>query len=70
MLYGVDPLRIFIYREGLCRFATQPYEYPTKDNIDNLFIHLTNYAINKKSKTFVQSNDEENDESAHKWSLT
>ena len=25
MLYGVDPLWIYIYEEGLCRFATEPY---------------------------------------------
>ena len=47
LLYGVDPLRIFVFREGLARFATEPYKSPMKENMDNLFMHLTNYAINK-----------------------
>ena len=68
---GVDPLRIFVFKEGLVRFATREYEPPSHDNIDNLFMHLTNYAINKKAREFVQNNDgdDEANDSAHKWSL-
>ena len=47
LLYGVNPLRIFLFKDGLVRFATEPYHKPNDDNIDNLFMHLTNYAINK-----------------------
>lgn len=53
MLCGVNPLRIFIYKEGLARFATVPYESPTPTNLENLFMHLTNYAINKESQDFI-----------------
>ena len=53
LLYGVNPLRIFIFKDGLVRFATEPYIKPTEENIDNLFMHLTNYAINKKNDNFV-----------------
>lgn len=28
LLAGVDPLRIFIYKDGLARFATEPYQSP------------------------------------------
>jgi tubulin polyglutamylase TTLL6/13 len=28
LLYGVDPLRIFIYDQGLVRFATERYNAP------------------------------------------
>ena len=28
LLAGCDPLRIYIYNEGLTRFATEKYEYP------------------------------------------
>ena len=52
LLYGVNPLRIFQFKEGLVRLATEPYVAPTGDNIDNLFIHLTNYAINKNNDNF------------------
>lgn len=31
-------------------------------------MHLTNYAINKHNKDFKENNDEE-DDSSHKWSL-
>jgi len=47
LVYGVDPLRIFVFREGLARFATAPYQQPFKGNMENMFMHLTNYAINK-----------------------
>jgi tubulin polyglutamylase TTLL6/13 len=26
LVFGVDPLRIFLYRDGLTRLATEPYE--------------------------------------------
>jgi tubulin polyglutamylase TTLL6/13 len=29
LLAGVRPLRIFIYKEGLVRLATEPYSQPT-----------------------------------------
>jgi len=52
LLTGIDPLRIFIYKEGIVRFATVPYQRPDQDNITNMFMHLTNYAINKHHKDF------------------
>lgn len=52
LLMGVNPLRIFLFKDGLVRLATEPYVKPTEDNIGNLFMHLTNYAINKKNKQF------------------
>jgi len=52
LVYGVDPLRIFVYREGLARFATEKYEPPVKSNMENMFMHLTNYAINKNNENF------------------
>ena len=73
LLYGVNPLRIFLFKDGLVRLATEPYVKPTDDNIDNLFMHLTNYAINKNSDAFVQnsaadSDDDMNDDGTHKRS--
>jgi len=44
-----DPLRVFLYKDGLVRFATVPYKIPSSDNFDNLYMHLTNYSINKYS---------------------
>jgi tubulin polyglutamylase TTLL6/13 len=53
MVSGVNPLRIYVYKEGLARFATVPYESPSINNLSNLFMHLTNYAINKESSNFI-----------------
>ena len=47
---GINPLRVYIYKDGLARFATEKYEKPSDKNINNLFMHLTNYAINKFSE--------------------
>jgi hypothetical protein len=47
----IDPLRIYIYKDGLARFATEEYD-PHFHYYDNLFIHLTNYAINKNNENF------------------
>ena len=69
MLCGVNPLRIYIYKEGLARFATVPYENPGPQNLENLFMHLTNYAINKESPNFVQ-NPGNNDDIGSKRSFT
>jgi hypothetical protein len=50
----VPHMRAFIHREGLTRFCTTPYEAPTNKNIDCSFMHLTNYAVNKKNQDFEQ----------------
>ena len=47
------PLRVYIFKEGLARFATKPYVKPNDSNIDNAFMHLTNYSLNKFSEDFV-----------------
>ena len=70
MLCGVDPLRIYFYNEGLCRLATCEYQSPQQSNLENLYMHLTNYAINKTSSEFQQNDGSDNDSTGHKRSLT
>ena len=55
LVSSVDPLRVFIYKEGLARFATEPYSNPGDTNLNNVCMHLTNYAINKNSTKFDHS---------------
>jgi len=55
LITSVTPLRIFIYHEGLARFATSEYVPPVGSNLGNLYMHLTNYAINKDSENFQQN---------------
>jgi hypothetical protein len=37
----------WLCREGLARFATVPYASPSAANLDQQFMHLTNYSLNK-----------------------
>ncbi|ESO02029.1 hypothetical protein HELRODRAFT_66362, partial [Helobdella robusta] len=57
LLTSCDPFRIFVYNEGLARFATIEYEMPSLNNYNNLFMHLTNYSINKSNEEFDRSNE-------------
>ena len=70
LVYGVDPLRVFVFREGLARFATEEYVGPYKNNLDNLYMHLTNYAINKNSENFEANDDSGEDDTGHKRSVS
>jgi hypothetical protein len=49
----VEPLSIFIYKEGIARFATEKYDTNIINQGDERsnFIHLTNFSINKKNKS-------------------
>lgn len=59
-VYGVirslNPLSIYVAREGMARFCTEKYEKPTIGNFENLYAHLTNYSLNKSSEAYVHSN--------------
>ncbi|TKC50577.1 hypothetical protein EI555_011510, partial [Monodon monoceros] len=54
LMTSCDPLRIFVYNEGLARFATTSYSRPCPDNLDDICMHLTNYSINKHSSNFLR----------------
>jgi tubulin polyglutamylase TTLL6/13 len=66
LLAGCDPLRIYLYNDGLVRFATETYVSPTPDNLENICMHLTNYAINKDNPNFIFNENAENDNVGHK----
>ena len=70
LIYGINPLRIYVFEEGLARFATVKYELPKNNNLNNMFMHLTNYAINKFSDEFQQNETEEGKGRSHKRSLS
>ncbi|KAL0216740.1 hypothetical protein P9112_008924 [Eukaryota sp. TZLM1-RC] len=69
LVFSVDPLIIYYYNKGLARFCTEPYSEPTGRNLDNAFVHLTNYAINKTNENFVQNSNSNQDDEGSKWSL-
>ncbi|KAG6611593.1 Tubulin-tyrosine ligase family [Phytophthora cinnamomi] len=69
-----DPLRIYLFHDGLVRFCTEKYS-TSKSALKNPFGHLTNYSINKKNAAAFQKNqddaqaDEAHAFSSSKWSL-
>jgi tubulin polyglutamylase TTLL11 len=52
LILSLDPLEIYIGDEGLVRFATVNYESPDSSNISEIFMHLTNYSLNKKNESY------------------
>ena len=52
LVTSIAPLEAFVCREGLARFAVEPYEYPARENLRNIHMHLTNYSLNKKAEGF------------------
>ncbi|XP_075720583.1 putative tubulin polyglutamylase TTLL2 [Rhinoderma darwinii] len=58
------PLTIYIYQEGLVRFATEKFNL---SSLDNIFAHLTNTSINKYSTSY--SAEKERVGSGCKWTL-
>ncbi|PCI27234.1 hypothetical protein COB52_05110 [Candidatus Kaiserbacteria bacterium] len=53
LVSSFEPLRVYVFKEGLTRFASEPYS--NSHSKSNKFVHLTNYSINKKNDNFVQN---------------
>ncbi|KAG9389455.1 Tubulin-tyrosine ligase/Tubulin polyglutamylase [Carpediemonas membranifera] len=79
---SIDPLKVYVYPEGLVRFATKRYKKGHAAKKSRM-MHLTNYSVNVKGADFVQPGADlplfsvdsppEFDESwfeLSKWSLT
>ncbi|KAJ8341560.1 hypothetical protein SKAU_G00338510 [Synaphobranchus kaupii] len=69
LVTSYEPLIIYLYEEGLARFATVKYNRAAK-NIKNQFMHLTNYSVNKKSSDYVSCDDPEVEDYGNKWSMS
>ncbi|XP_044745642.1 tubulin polyglutamylase TTLL5 isoform X2 [Coccinella septempunctata] len=64
-----DPLLVYIYEEGLVRFATVKYD-PSPKQLWNPCMHLCNYSINKYHSDYVKSDDPSAENVGHKWTLS
>ncbi|CAH1799549.1 unnamed protein product [Owenia fusiformis] len=60
-----QPLYVYIYQEGLCRFSTEKYDLTT---LHNQYSHLTNTSINKHGPSY--SAEKERIGPGCKWTLT
>uniref|UniRef100_A0A8C5M9U3 Tubulin--tyrosine ligase-like protein 5 n=1 Tax=Leptobrachium leishanense TaxID=445787 RepID=A0A8C5M9U3_9ANUR len=61
LVTSYDPLTIYMYKEGLTRFATERYnltDLKTKGEF-NKFMHLTNSSLNKKSPNYTKNSDQQ-----------
>ncbi len=70
LLAGCNPMKIYVYDKGIARFATVPFEKPAAANLDDHFMHLTNYAVNKRSSHYKCVGDGENSVTGHKRCLS
>jgi hypothetical protein len=65
---GLAPLKLYLYKEGMVRFATEEYTID-KNHITESYRHLTNVAINKKNtEEYKKAVDADSNEGS-KWSL-
>ncbi|XP_077161810.1 tubulin polyglutamylase TTLL11 isoform X3 [Paroedura picta] len=55
LLKSLEPLEVYVAKDGLSRFCTEPYQEPTLKNLHHVFMHLTNYSLNIHSGKFVHS---------------
>lgn len=64
---GLRPLRIYFYKEGLVRIASEKYSLNI-NSFKNKSIHLTNTSINEGSKNYIYPNNTD-DGNANIWNL-
>lgn len=68
LITSFHPLRIYMFNDGLVRFASSKYT-SNPSSLSDPFVHLTNYSINKANESY-QSNNDTNSRTGHKWTLS
>jgi hypothetical protein len=58
LIKGFDPIEAYLCDEGLARMCTEDYRQPTPQNMKNMFMHLTNFTLNKQSENYKACEDE------------
>ena len=49
LITSVEPLALYIFKEGIARFCSEKYEEPNSKNVQNKYQHLTNSSLNCKN---------------------
>lgn len=71
LITSCDPLRIYLFKDGLVRLCTEDFLKPNSSNLDDMCMHLTNYSINKKSDQFEgSSSGDSGSKRSIKWLLS
>ena len=58
LVTSFDPLKIYLYNDGLVRFATEKYSNANK-SLKKRYVHLTNYSVNKNAPKFERNSNPE-----------
>lgn len=69
LVTSCDPLRVYLFKDGLVRMCTADYVTPNAENMEQRFMHLTNYAVNKRSDNFELNKQATDDGNGSKRSL-
>jgi tetratricopeptide (TPR) repeat protein len=69
LITSVGPLRAYLYREGIMRFAPEPFDR-SPDRLANNARHVTNTALHRFNPALVVSDDAQAESAGHIWSLS
>jgi tubulin polyglutamylase TTLL6/13 len=58
LVSSLNPIRAYLFKDGLARFATEPYVAPCAANFNQSFVHLTNYSLNRHHPAFRRCEDD------------
>ncbi|KAE9535227.1 hypothetical protein AGLY_007960 [Aphis glycines] len=67
LITSINPLRLYLYDNGLVRFASVKYS-SNLTTICDRYMHLTNYSINRLSSQYTENEDADACQ-GHKWTL-
>ncbi len=60
LVTSYEPLKIYLFKEGLVRLATVPYT-TSKSSLKQRYIHLTNFSVNKNNAAYIKNNAKDTD---------
>ena len=70
LVTSLDPLKLYLYEDGLIRIATEQYS-EDDDKLSDCCVHVTNFAVNvKNSKTKFEFNTSPSECQGNKVSST
>ena len=52
LVTSYHPLKVWLFKQGFCRFSNEKYSVDVNE-IDNIFIHLTNVPFKKNTKNII-----------------
>nr|XP_045584027.1 tubulin monoglutamylase TTLL4-like isoform X1 [Procambarus clarkii]XP_045584028.1 tubulin monoglutamylase TTLL4-like isoform X1 [Procambarus clarkii] len=67
LVTSFHPLRIYLYQDGLVRFASVQYNNAST-SLNDRYMHLTNYSVNKSSSSYTHNVDAGQCQ-GHKWTI-